>query len=122
MSDHVNQSIQKTVVDLWNQGESIKGISRKTGIGHQKVRKILITAGDLYQTKRSQEVKQMLSEGYSPQEIADKMNLSMSALNTYLPYTKCIYLDVNPTKNAINIRKFYLRKRLRENGDDPKQP
>lgn len=64
----------------------------------------MITVG-LYHSGLSEKIQQMYNSGMSEKDIADALNLSSSAINSYLPYSKCTYNQMYPTINAIRIRK-----------------
>ena len=90
---------------MYKNGLTIKDIERSGACSFSKARKILIHAG-LYQSKRSLEINQYINDGLSLKEIADKLNITLQTINSHLKYNKGIYLDENPTKNAISIRKY----------------
>ncbi|MEA4830498.1 MAG: DNA-binding response regulator [Enterococcus thailandicus] len=67
---------------------------RETAIHHdmsrQKVRKILITEG-VYSTPQSIQVNELLDSGYTTQEIAEKLAISVGTVNNLSAYRKGEY-------------------------------
>ena len=58
----------------------------------------------------SVQVKDLYGQGFSVEDIADKLGVSKSAVSGYLPYSKGVYLGENPSSNAIKIRKCRAKK------------
>lgn len=73
-------------------------------VSEQKVRKVLIDAG-AYESDMSIQVNDLYEQGYSVENIAEKLRVSKSTVSAYLPYTKGVYLGENPSSNALKIRK-----------------
>lgn len=67
---------------------------RETAIHHdmsrQKVRKILITEG-VYSTPQSIRVNELLVSGYTTQEVAEKLSISVGTVNNLASYRKGEY-------------------------------
>ena len=65
-------------------------LAEEFGISRLKVRKILITTGDVAypETKRIQE---LLARGMKKQDVCEHLNMSISTLNSFLPYEKGVY-------------------------------
>ena len=79
------------------------------GISRLKVRKILITTGDVvYPITRS--IEEMLTAGKSKQEAAKTLNIAIATLNSYLPYEKGIYKLADVSNYAENSRIYRERK------------
>lgn len=49
--------------------------------------KTLITAG-LYTNKKHKEIKEMLEQGKTIEEISEQLKMSQKKINVYLPYAK----------------------------------
>lgn len=92
------------IIQAYNTEGSIKKVAALFRISEQKVRKILIDAGE-YESDMSMQVKDLYRQGFSVEDIADKLGVSKSAVSGYLPYSKGLYLGENPSSNAIKIRK-----------------
>lgn len=67
---------------------------RETAIHHdmsrQKVRKILITEG-VYSTPQSVKINELLASGYTTQEVAEKLSVSVGTVNNLAAYRKGEY-------------------------------
>lgn len=98
------------IIACYQHEKSIRRTAQIAGISDQKVRKILITAG-LYRTEMTDEAKRLRNSGITIEEIAEKLNCKVSAINGMLPYEKGEYLGEKPTQNAIQIRKCRERKK-----------
>lgn len=59
-------------------------------MSRQKVRKILITEG-VYSTPQSIQVNELLDSGYTTQEIAEKLAISVGTVNNLTVYRKGEY-------------------------------
>ena len=92
------------IVQAYNAEGSIKKVAKLFRISEQKVRKILIDAGQ-YKSDMSIQVNDMYRQGYSVKNIAEKLRVSKGTVTAYLPYTKGVYLGENPSSNALKIRK-----------------
>lgn len=97
------------IIQAYNAVASIKKVAALFRISEQKVRKILIDAGE-YESDMSVQVKDLYEQGFSVEDIADKLGVSKSAVSGYLPYSKGVYLGENPSSNAIKIRKCRAKK------------
>lgn len=93
------------IVEYYKKCDSLKETSAAFGIGWQKVRKILITEG-AYVSETAEKVKEVHDSGENIKEIAEKLKISKSTVNSYLPYERTVYNKENPSKNAIKIRKW----------------
>lgn len=91
------------VVSAYEKEGSLKKVARLFDVSEQKIRKILIDA-NAYESDTANKVNDMYKQGYGAQYIADKLKMSISAVSSYLPYTKGQYLADEPTENAIRIR------------------
>ncbi len=91
------------VISAYEKEGSLKKVARLYDVSEQKIRKILIDA-NAYESDIANKVNDMYKQGYGVQYIADKLKMSISAVSSYLPYTKGQYLADEPTENAIRIR------------------
>ena len=92
------------IVQAYNTEGSIKKVAALFRISEQKVRKILIDAGE-YESDMSIQVKDLYEQGFSVEDIADKLGVNKSTVSGYLPYSKGVYLGENPSSNALRVRK-----------------
>lgn len=102
--------IEKLVLDMHEDGASVKEIARKHQISEYKVCKILCNAGIPIST-RAAEVMRLLQAGKTQDEIAQMLEISRNAVQKYMPYTRGMKLKDNPTENAIRIRECRKRKK-----------
>lgn len=100
------------VIQAYNTEGSIKKVAALFRISEQKVRKVLIDAGE-YESDMSVQVKDLYGQGFSVEDIADKLGVSKSAVSGYLPYSKGMYLGENPSSNAIKIRKCRAKNEIK---------
>ena len=91
------------VISAYEKEGSLKKVAKLYDVSEQKIRKILIDA-NAYESDIANKVNDMYKQGYGVQYIADKLKMSISAVSSYLPYTKGQYLADEPTENAIRIR------------------
>lgn len=91
------------VISAYEKEGSLKKVARLYDVSEQKIRKILIDA-NAYESDIANKVNDMYKQGYGVQYIADKLKMSISAVSSYLPYTKGQCLADEPTENAIRIR------------------
>lgn len=99
-------SLMEIVHKLCEAGCSQKEIGRAVHISPGKVRKILITLGDI----ETEELR-LFSAGLSVDEIASKMRKSKNAVLARLPYDKGMYNSERPSKNALRIRTHRERRK-----------
>ena len=98
------------VIKLYDEKHSINAVARIVKMSPQKVRRLLITSGYI-QSEKSRQILFYISHGLSKEGIADKLGLSVKALNSYLPYKKCIYKQSMCSYNAKRIREWRQRKK-----------
>ena len=99
----------ENVVKIYQQTQSVLETSRITGLSTQKVRRILLTAGE-WSSPRTDEVSRRLEAGQSIAEIAGALGISEKAVIAHLPYRKGQYHASAPTKNALAIRRHRERR------------
>nr|DAH41778.1 MAG TPA: Protein of unknown function (DUF1670) [Caudoviricetes sp.] len=93
------------VVRLFEQGYTQTQIGRKLNLSLGKVRKILLTVG-LIETEESKFLKQ----GLTVEEIAQKLNKTVKAVSSRIPYEKGMYNAEYPSENALKIRETRNKK------------
>ncbi|MDT2670008.1 DNA-binding response regulator [Enterococcus dongliensis] len=96
------------VVKTYLKTQSIRKTSLQHNMSRVKVRKILINEG-VYSTAESIRVNNLLSEGLSPAEVANKMAISISSVNNLSIYRKGEGKRKNPSKAAAYVRDFRER-------------
>ena len=98
------------IVEYYNKSGSLKETAAYFDIGWQKVRKILITEG-AYTSEIAEKVQELHKSGASHEEIAEKLKINKSAVNSYLPYSKTVYNGDDASKNALKIRRWREEKK-----------
>lgn len=95
------------IVNSYKSTSSVKDTAEILGVSKNTVQRVLITEG-LWESKRSREVVELFNKGYSPQEIADSLMLSLKCVQNYLPYTKGMN-NGSITVNAKNSKEKRMR-------------
>lgn len=99
------ESIYQDAVNIYTATNSVKSVSKELGISEHKARKILVSMGINLTSKVASQIMALYKNGYSENEIADIMNLSVKYINSYLPYSRGIYNSENLSDNAKRIKK-----------------
>lgn len=84
------------ILHLWAQKPKVHAISVRTGIPTPRVRRILIDNG-IYPTARAREVKELTDAGLTPEEIAGRLEITVRAVEAYLPYQRGTYSGESST-------------------------
>lgn len=92
---------------------SILDTAEHFGINRNKVRKILITTGDItYElTEKASELKR---KGYRTEEIAEKLGVSTATVSTYMPYEERVKNTLEPSPHAEKVREYREYERDRQ--------
>lgn len=93
---------------------SIRDTAIKFDINRNKVRKILITMGELESPITAQALS-MRQQGMSIKEIARDLGVSVATVSTALPYEDKVDNSLDPTQHASDVREYraYERERLK---------
>ncbi|MDT2751905.1 helix-turn-helix transcriptional regulator [Enterococcus thailandicus] len=78
------------IVHTYLNSSSIRETAIHHNMSRQKVRKILITEG-VYSTPQSIRVNELLASGYTTQEVADKLSVTVGTVNNLSAYRKGEY-------------------------------
>lgn len=108
--DNMNE-IEK-IVYAYKQCESIKGTANKLNISMYRVRKVLTGEGIILNDIH-RKILEYYSQGYSMEEIASMVNLSIAVTRSYLPPKRPIY-KANRSANAIKIANWREKKKGKE--------
>lgn len=96
-------------IGVENGRKSINLLAEEFGISRLKVRKILITTGDVtYSTTRI--IETLLAAGKSKAEICRQLKMAIATLNSFLPYDKGVYNLSDVSNAAENCRIYRERK------------
>ncbi len=98
----------KKVGEIFLTTGSVRETALRCKLSEVKTRRILITLG-LWSSKSSEQVKELLEQGNTTTQIAERLSLSVKAVEAYLPYRRGTYgLD---EKSADSIRSELYRER-----------
>ena len=64
-----------------------------------------------YTSEIAEKVQKLYNSGVPISEIAEKLKISISTVNSYLPYTKAVYNKVDATGNATRIRRWRAKQK-----------
>lgn len=91
-------------------------LAEEFGISRIKIRKILITTGDL-SYPQTQQIQALIKSEMSIGAVAEKMGISISSVNSLLPYSKGVYgLDVSAAADRTQL--YRARKQIIEELQD----
>lgn len=105
----IDDPIARRVCEIYKKENSIKAVSRFTGLSEWTVRKILITAG-LYDSERVRQINELRTQGKTTSEIAELLNVTTSMVTGYIPYQRAMYCSLSKTANAKKIAQWRRRK------------
>lgn len=104
---------RSTKEENYSEG-SIRDTSIKFGINRNKVRKILITTGDI-ESPITKEALSLKEKGMSIKEIAKALGVSSATVSTALPYRDKIDNSLQPSQHAMDVREYraYEREQMK---------
>ncbi|KAI4443330.1 hypothetical protein [Schaedlerella arabinosiphila] len=97
------------VVEVYMKLREIKATALELDLPPNKVKKLLITAKVLSYPETG-EIQRLLNSGKTMAEVQEAMRLSHAAINTYLPYSKCVYKTAEISQNAERMARYRERK------------
>ena len=103
------QELIDTVAEIYQEKKEVKATALELSLPPNKVKKLLIT-GKALTYPETKQIQELMNQGKTIPEIQKTMNLSYSALHTYLPYTKVAYKMSEISQNAERVRNYKLRK------------
>ncbi len=111
MSDQIQRiALIRAVVDKYHEEDkSLRRTAAAMGLSVFTTRKMLITARE-YDSPRKREVDLLRKQGLSVQQIADRLGVGVSAVNSFVPYARGTYLIPSQTENAKRVRECRARK------------
>lgn len=113
VSEVISRELIEEIGDEYLRGASVKELCSNYRFSKRKVTKMLVSAG-VYSTDRSREINRLYEAGRSQQEIADLLNVSLQAVNTYLPYEGAIYNTEESSKEAKYQKEYRKRQAAKE--------
>ena len=109
----LTQELLETVSAVYAEKQEIKATALVLELPPHKVKKLLITHGDIHYAETDQ-IIEMQQRGMSISEIAKRMGMSTKTVNTYLPYSKVVYKLDDISQNAERVKNYQLRKKVTE--------
>lgn len=103
--DNVAAFFRENKKESFKEEGSIIATARHFGINRNKVRKILVTTGDVSYPLTEKAVK-LRKEGCKIDEIADKLGVSKATVSTYLPYDTTIKNTLDPSPHTGKVREY----------------
>ena len=82
----------------------ITKLAKKHGMSVLKVRKLLVSAGEL-RNEHTFEIHKLKAAGKTEEEIMKATGYSRASVNSYLPYSKIIYCMEEVSPNAIRMKR-----------------
>lgn len=101
-TDIKDEKLFNEVVSTYNELGSIKETADKLQLSRSKVRKILITTGDLT-SEITDRALQYINSGKNQVETADILGISTATLSTYLPYGNRVYNRDQKSDTALRV-------------------
>ena len=99
----------KKIAELYLNGTKIKDIAAQLRIHKNTVMKALNSEG-LWESKSSKKIRELIDQGLSTIEIAEKLHYDEKTVQTYSPYTKGCYDKEHKSRNAISCQEYRERK------------
>ena len=109
----LTQELLETVSAVYAEKQEIKATALALEFPPHKVKKLLITHGDIHYAETDQIIERR-RQGMSLSEIAKRMGMSIKTVNTYLPYSKVVYKLDDISQNAERVKKYQHRKKATE--------
>lgn len=91
------------IITQFQKTQSVNKTVEATGASKVTVQKALITEG-LWESRRSQDIIRLKNQGFSTEEIAEALHISIKGVQAYLPYSRTPYGSVN-TKDSLRSKK-----------------
>ncbi len=103
------QELIDTAAEIYREKREIKATALELDLPPGKVKKLLIT-GNVLSYPETKQIQDLMRQGKTMVEIQHIMDLSYSALHTYLPYSKVIYKMSEISQNAERVKTYKARK------------
>ena len=107
MRNMPENQVEETI-RLYLANNSILETARVTGMSTVKVRKILITEG-LWESDTSIKIGNLLAQGLTTEEIAEKLYMSVKNVQAYMPYERGIYGGAELSADAVRADRYRNR-------------
>ena len=107
------QELINAVTEVYEATNEIKATAIELSLPPNKVKKLLIT-GQVLSYPETEQIRSLLQQGKTMEEVQVIMGLSYSTINTYLLYTKVIYKMSEISQNAERVRRYQAKKKFKE--------
>ena len=94
---------------MYQEKREIKATALELDLPPNKVKKLLITA-KVISYPETERIQSLQAQGRTIKEIQETTTLSRAAINTYLPYSKCVYKTAEISQNAERVARYRERK------------
>lgn len=101
----------KEIIQSYQITNSILETASTIGVSTVKVRKVLITE-NLWKSDTSIKVGNLLRQGYTTEEIAKMLSMSVKNVQAYMPYERGTYGGMNLSSDAIRSGKYRNRMKM----------
>lgn len=102
------EALLDTVDEVYQEKQEIKAVALELNLAPLKIKKLLITSGQL-KYPETEQILNLKQEGRTSEEIQEVMGLSRASINSYLPYSKIPYKG-EMSQNAERVRLYKERK------------
>lgn len=102
--------LYQRIIDSYKKTGSVKRTAEELDTYPIKVRRVLITEG-LWHSKTSDQVGELLEQGLSVGEIAERICISDKTVQAYMPYTRGQYGGEDRSDEAVRSEEYRNRKR-----------
>lgn len=97
------------IIEAYGKSGSISAVVKELHVSEVKVRRVLITEG-MWSSRTSRQVCALLAHGKTTQEIADILNITVKAVEAYMPYRRGIYDESSQSDSAARSETYRRRK------------
>ena len=101
----LTKELLETVSAVYAEKQEIKATALALDLPPHKVKKLLITHGDIRYTETDQIIG-MQQQGMRISEIAKRMGMSTKTVNTYLLYSKVVYKLDEISQSAEHAKRY----------------
>ncbi|MCD8225313.1 MAG: plasmid pRiA4b ORF-3 family protein [Clostridiales bacterium] len=110
----VTNELYAQVIEDYEETHSVRKTARNCHTSMVTAQRILITAG-LWSSKSSRQIKGLLDQGMTADQIAQELSLTKDAVYAYMPYSRGNY-GVKQTEDAQYSRDYRKRMKAAEEG------
>ena len=97
------------IIEAYGKSGSISTVVKELHVSEVKVRRVLITEG-LWSSRTSRQVCALLTLGKTIKEIAGELNITVKAVEAYMPYRRGIYDEGSQSDSAERSEAYRRRK------------